>query len=51
MGRLLRDHGLTVALLGLCLFSIVGQSLAGEVNDNEERKDHGLPPTKQAAGD
>ena len=43
MRRVLRDHSLTIALLGLFLFSIVGQSLAGLATHNDEMRDHGQP--------
>jgi hypothetical protein len=41
MRRVLHEHGLTVALLGLFLFSIVGQSLAGKATYDDELRDHG----------
>jgi hypothetical protein len=43
MRRMLRDHSLTIALLGLFLFSIVGQGLAGLATNNDELRDHGQP--------
>jgi hypothetical protein len=43
MRRVLRENGLTLALLGLFLASIVGQSLAGQLEYNEDQRDHGRP--------
>jgi hypothetical protein len=43
MRRFLRDNGLSVALFGLFLLSIVGQTLAGWRALVEELRFHGLP--------
>jgi hypothetical protein len=43
MSRVLRENGLTIALLGLFLCSIAGQSITGEHEYNEDQRDHGRP--------
>jgi hypothetical protein len=43
MRRVLHEHGLTVALLGLFLISIVGQAIAGARAYDDDQKDHGQP--------
>ena len=40
MSKLVRDNGLTIALLLLFLVSIVGQSLAGHARFNEDQRSH-----------
>jgi hypothetical protein len=40
MRRLFHNHGLTIVLVGLFLFSIVGQSVAGWLAYNDEQRDH-----------
>jgi hypothetical protein len=42
--RTLRNHGLTIVLLIMFLFSLLGQSLAGVSTYNEEQLDHGGAP-------
>jgi len=49
MSRIVRDNGLTIALLALFLFSVVGQGLAGEAVYNDDLRDHGQPPVGLAA--
>jgi hypothetical protein len=44
MHAVLRDNGLSLALLALFVFSIVGQSIAGLAHFNEEQREHGQPP-------
>ncbi len=44
MRRLLHEHGLTIALLGLFLFSLIGQSVTGAATYNDDLRDHGQPP-------
>jgi hypothetical protein len=44
MHNVLRDNGLSLALLALFLFSIAGQSIAGVARFNEEQQEHGQPP-------
>jgi hypothetical protein len=41
MRRVLHQNGLTIALLGLFLFSIVGQVIAGARTYDDDLKDHG----------
>jgi len=41
MRKVLRDNGLTLVLLLLFLFSIVGQSIAGLAHFNDDQRDHG----------
>ena len=41
--RKLRDNGLTIALIFLFAFSIVGHTLAGWANFNESQEDHEAP--------
>jgi hypothetical protein len=43
MRRVLHQHGLTIALLGLFLLSIVGQAIAGARAYDDDQKDHGQP--------
>jgi hypothetical protein len=51
----LRDNGLTVALLGLFLFSVLGMIWSGHVAYNDELREHGSPAigllTYLASGD
>jgi hypothetical protein len=44
MHNLLRNNGLSLALLSLFVFSIVGQSIAGLAHFNEEQREHGQRP-------
>ncbi len=46
MTRLLRDNGLTLVLVGMFLFSLVGMGLTGFASHNEELVQHG----RQALG-
>jgi hypothetical protein len=48
MKRLLRDNGLSLALFALFFASLVGQSVTGWRQYNEERSDHHQPPTRYA---
>ena len=41
--RVLRDNGLSLALLALFLVFLVGQALAGHRHYNEEQREHGQP--------
>ena len=41
MRRLLRDNGLSIALFGLFLASLLGQVLMGRVEYNDDREQHG----------
>src|SRR3954471_9700706 len=41
MPKLIRDNGLTIALLILFAVSFVGQSLTGHARYNEDQHDHG----------
>ena len=43
MGRILRENGLTIALMVLFLLSLGGQSIAGRLEYNDELQDHGQP--------
>jgi hypothetical protein len=43
MRRLWHDHGLTIVLMGLFLFSFVGQAWSGWYAYNEDRVAHGKP--------
>ena len=45
MRRIVRENGLTLVLLGLFLFSIGGQSLAGWRLYSQEQREHGQAPT------
>ena len=44
MPRFWRDNGLSLVLVGLFVVSLAGQSVAGHLHDNEERREHGRPP-------
>jgi hypothetical protein len=44
MHKVLRDNGLSLVLLALFLFSIIGQSIAGLAHFNEEQHEHGQSP-------
>lgn len=41
--RIIKDNGLTLALLGLFLLCFAGQSIAGWGVENERREEHGQP--------
>jgi hypothetical protein len=41
MKRILRENGLTLVLLGLFLFTMVGQTLTGWREHNEDQREHG----------
>jgi multisubunit Na+/H+ antiporter MnhG subunit len=41
MRRLIRENGLSIALLGMFLVSAVGQSIVGHTTYNDEQRDHG----------
>jgi len=43
MRHTLRDHSLTIALLGLFLFSFIGQGLTGLATHNNDLRDHDQP--------
>jgi lipoprotein signal peptidase len=43
MRKILRDNGLSIVLFLFFLFSIVGQSIAGLANFNEEQREHSQP--------
>jgi len=43
MHRVLRENGLTLAVLGLFLISIVGQIVMGNLEYNADQQDHGQP--------
>ena len=45
MGRLWRENSLTIVMGGLFLVFLVGQSIAGWFDYNEERREHGLAET------
>ena len=44
MRRFIRDNGLSLVLVLLSLITLLGQSVAGHLKDNEERDDHGKEP-------
>jgi hypothetical protein len=44
MSGILRRNGLSIVLFGLFLFSLVGQSLTGLSEYNDDQRDHGQPP-------
>ena len=46
MYNVLRNNGLSLALLALFLFSIVGHSIAGLAHFNEEQQEHCQPPLR-----
>ncbi|HEY0004985.1 MAG TPA: DUF6766 family protein [Pyrinomonadaceae bacterium] len=49
MRRILRENGLSIVLFGLFFMTfLVGQSVVGHVQDNEDRKEHGLAATSYA---
>jgi hypothetical protein len=48
MRKFLRENGLTVALLGVFLLSVIGQVIAGRLEYNSERVSHGSPPVSIA---
>jgi hypothetical protein len=41
MRRILKDNGLTVVLVLLFVITLVGHSIAGQLQHNEEQRDHG----------
>jgi hypothetical protein len=41
--RALRDHGLSIALLGIFVLFLAGESIAGLGHENENRREHGQP--------
>jgi hypothetical protein len=43
MGRFFRDNGLSVVMLTLFLFSLIGQSIAGFHEYNEDQREHNQP--------
>jgi hypothetical protein len=43
MRRLLKDNGLSIVVLSLFLLTLVGQSIAGHLQYNDEQEDHGEP--------
>ncbi len=43
MRRVLRDNGLTLALLAMFMFSFVGQAIAGRLVHNRDARQHGEP--------
>jgi len=43
MRRAIRDNGLSLFFLALFVLALAGQSIAGFVQTNSERTDHGLP--------
>ncbi|MBA3240786.1 MAG: hypothetical protein H0T60_06115 [Acidobacteria bacterium] len=43
MRRILRENGLTIVLIALFLFTLVGQSLTGHHEYNEDQREHGQP--------
>ena len=43
MKRFLRDNGLTVVLMLMFLLTLVGQSLTGHHEHNEDQREHGQP--------
>src|SRR3954470_17511080 len=46
MRRLFRNNGLSIVLMGLFIFTMVGQTLTGFRQFNEEQRDHGQPPVR-----
>ena len=44
MGKLFREHGLSIAMLVLFLFSLVGQTITGYIENNEDQEQHGQQP-------
>jgi hypothetical protein len=44
MRRFLRENGLSIALFGFFLLALAGQSIAGHLHDNEQRREHGGSP-------
>ena len=43
MRRILRENGLSLALFALFLFSVAGQSIAGQQEYNDDQQQHGQP--------
>lgn len=43
MRRILRENGLSIVLLGLFIFAIIGQSLTGHNEHNSDLQEHGQP--------
>lgn len=41
MSRFLRDNGLTIALLVMFIFSVIGMIVAGQITYNQELREHG----------
>ena len=44
MKRILRDNGLSIAVFGLFILFLIGESIAGHRANNEDRREHALPP-------
>jgi hypothetical protein len=44
MRRLLRDHGLSIAMFGLFFVFVCGQSVMGLLDYNSTQQEHGRPP-------
>jgi hypothetical protein len=49
MGRFFRDNGLSVVMLTLFLFSLLGQSITGFHEYNEDQREHRQPTVSYAA--
>ena len=43
MGRIWRENSLSIVMFGLFFISVLGQSIAGRLEFNEDQQDHGLP--------
>src|SRR5215208_2540503 len=43
MGRIWRENSLSIVMFGLFFLSVLGQSIAGQREFNEDQQDHGLP--------
>lgn len=48
MGKWIKDHALSLAAVGLFLFSFLGQVLAGRADYNADQEAHGQPPVSLA---
>jgi hypothetical protein len=49
MRRILYGNGLPLVLFGLFVLCVIGQSLAGRGDDNDERRAHGLQAVNYGA--
>jgi hypothetical protein len=51
MRRLLRDHGLSIAMFGLFFVFVCGQSVMGLLDYNSTQQEHERPPVGAGKGE